>query len=207
LVVGGVSRRITPSAIKRGHWRCDDTNLPGQYFDQETGLHYNYFRDYDPRTGRYVEADPIGLAGGMNLYTYVKGNPINLIDPNGLAGIGGNAYFVGGAEIFYSSSKCCEKGTLYEVEILTVCGGVGIGVSGTLPAAGKAGGVSSRSGCPTTRYYFKHQTDFLLRSVNVQGDKKGPSAGVDIGIYGISTAWSFCSDSVVMKKRLGCCDK
>lgn len=67
----------------------NNLRLPGQYFDRETGLHYNYFRDYDPTTGRYIEADPIGLEGGVNLYTYVGGDPMGQIDPNGLASIGG----------------------------------------------------------------------------------------------------------------------
>lgn len=63
--------------------------FPGQYYDAETGANYNYFRDYDPQTGRYVESDPIGLDGGsMSTYTYVDGNPLTYIDPEGLAGSG-----------------------------------------------------------------------------------------------------------------------
>jgi len=58
--------------------------FPGQYYDQETGLHYNYFRYYDPATGRYLTSDPIGLNGGLNRYLYANGNPVMAIDIDGL---------------------------------------------------------------------------------------------------------------------------
>jgi RHS repeat-associated protein len=58
--------------------------LPGQYYDAETGLFHNNARNYDPVTGRYIQSDLIGLAGGLNTYAYVANNPINWIDPFGL---------------------------------------------------------------------------------------------------------------------------
>jgi len=58
--------------------------LPDQYFDKETNLHYNYFRDYDPSLGRYGESDPIGLKAGLNTYAYVQSQPVSRVDPFGL---------------------------------------------------------------------------------------------------------------------------
>jgi RHS repeat-associated protein len=57
--------------------------FPGQYFDTETGLHYNTSRDYDPTTGRYTESDSIGLAGGVNTYAYVGASPVSFSDALG----------------------------------------------------------------------------------------------------------------------------
>ncbi|MGP7975375.1 RHS repeat-associated core domain-containing protein, partial [Proteus mirabilis] len=56
----------------------------GQYFDKETGLHYNTFRYYAPDLGRFTQQDPIGLAGGINLYAYAP-NPLTWVDPWGWA--------------------------------------------------------------------------------------------------------------------------
>ncbi len=65
----------------------NNLRFPGQYFDSETGLHYNYYRDYNPAIGKYIEADPIGILEGNNhIYTYAANNPIISIDPFGLAG-------------------------------------------------------------------------------------------------------------------------
>jgi RHS repeat-associated protein len=72
-----------------------DLRFPGQQYDAATGLHYNYFRDYEPGTGRYVESDPIGLYGGVSTFGYVSGNALVKFDLYGLAECG--------------STDCCER--------------------------------------------------------------------------------------------------
>ncbi|MBR0568974.1 RHS domain-containing protein, partial [Azoarcus sp. L1K30] len=56
----------------------------GQWLDEESGLYYNRYRYYDPRQGRYVTQDPIGLMGGVNIYSYAACNPLSFVDFNGL---------------------------------------------------------------------------------------------------------------------------
>jgi RHS repeat-associated protein len=96
----GTPRKITNPSTNAVVWRWDpDTfgslapsittitynlRFPGQYYQAETSLMYNYFRDYDPQTGRYVESDPTGLSGGINTYAYAFGNPVTWSDRLGL---------------------------------------------------------------------------------------------------------------------------
>ena len=65
--------------------------FPGQYYDTETGHHYNINRDYNPVTGRYIQSDPIGFKGGVNTYAYAEANPVMKKDEMGLwaSGLGG----------------------------------------------------------------------------------------------------------------------
>ncbi|MDQ1923322.1 RHS repeat-associated core domain-containing protein [Massilia pseudoviolaceinigra] len=108
----GTPRVITRASTNQMVWRWDSSNpfgddapdenpnsqskftcnlrFPGQYYDRETGLYYNYYRHYDPQTGRYIESDPIGLIGGINTYAYVDSDPLGSIDPLGLAKVHGN---------------------------------------------------------------------------------------------------------------------
>ncbi len=76
--------RVNADPDADGKVFVQNLRLPGQYYDTESNTHYNYYRNYDPELGRYLQADPMGISQGMNLYTYANSNPVQYIDPQGL---------------------------------------------------------------------------------------------------------------------------
>jgi RHS repeat-associated protein len=90
--------------------------FPGQSLDRESGLHYNYLRTYDPKSGRYLQSDPIGTAGGINTYNYAANNPISMVDPFGtspiLLAIGGGVSLLLAANIGNAPDPCSTLETM-----------------------------------------------------------------------------------------------
>jgi RHS repeat-associated protein len=78
---GAIPPNVNPAGLGTFEYGL---RFPGQQYDGLMGLHYNYFRDYDPATSRYVESDPIGLRGGANTFAYVMSNPLMQTDMRGL---------------------------------------------------------------------------------------------------------------------------
>lgn len=109
--------------------------FPGQYLDEETNLHYNYFRDYDPVLGRYVESDPIGLSGGINTYGYGMQNALTKKDQYGLATWtlkgatnASLAFGVGATASFLTLESECQDGKVYIVDVTAVGPSAGVGL-------------------------------------------------------------------------------
>jgi RHS repeat-associated protein len=116
--------------------------FPGQYFDAETGLHYNYFRDYEPSAGRYVQSDPMGLDGDIGTFVYVKNRPLSMSDFYGLTpdshqlcmqlGLGvscQSVYGFGQAESLTRVVRCAELGAEKCIAVCALKNFVGINIS------------------------------------------------------------------------------
>ncbi|WP_220814068.1 RHS repeat-associated core domain-containing protein [Pseudomonas paralcaligenes] len=130
----------SPSQDPDGNGLATIVNLrfPGQYYDSESGLHYNYFRDYDPQTGRYVESDPIGLEGGLNTYGYTYQNPINNFDPDGRA-----VWFLG--FLFAGTGTTASTGTGVLLTGTALTGTALVGSSMLMTGSTPTGGSSTAS--------------------------------------------------------------
>jgi RHS repeat-associated protein len=156
--------------------------FPGQYFDEESNLSYNYFRSYSASQGRYSQPDPIGLAGGSNRFHYAGGNPLSHADPLGLATFtltgGGSAVFFGGGEGsvgIYFSNKPNDIG-------IVISGGAGVGANvGPSAQVGYVPGLLSNVSGKTKNY----NASCVIGSGTWMTDPKtGAFAGVSIGPAG-----------------------
>ncbi|KAG8150176.1 hypothetical protein BFF94_028215 [Burkholderia catarinensis] len=116
-----VATRTQPprSAVRSGHQRIarppNPLRFQGQQFDDETGLHYNRLRYYDPQLGRFISEDPIALHGGVNTYQYAP-NPVAYIDPLGLAKGKCVIYWynhIGGATGHYTVKTIAGTGSMH----------------------------------------------------------------------------------------------
>lgn len=106
----GKASIITPAAAASIPTIESNLRLPGQYEDQETGLHYNYRRYYDTQTGRYITQDPIGLSGGLNQYIYAGAYPTGLIDPNGLWAVAFGFNLGPGFQVTFGRDSASDRG-------------------------------------------------------------------------------------------------
>lgn len=171
--------------------------FPGQYFDEESGFHYNYFRDYDPSVGRYLQSDPIGLVGGANTYGYALQNPLRNTDPFGLVSwnctsltMGVSAIIAGGGTIRYKCESECVNGskTISQIEVSYF--GIDIGIEASMIES-RGNEINDRNSIPDSNVFNGEYLETTAvyafgigYGVTAASWNRGQAMGVNHGLVG-----------------------
>jgi RHS repeat-associated protein len=168
-------RHIVSVRVAKGDRYVFDMRFPGQRFDAVTGLFQNGWRDYDPTSGRYVQSDPIGLAGGISTYGYVGSNPYMRVDPHGLDD----------SQCMYNPGACGWSRNPQESNV-----NVGVGAWGNL-LAGFGGAETGAAMDSTGKFCLYHQVcRGVVAGLPVQGEV-GLALGVGTGSIGLGTQTTY----------------
>ena len=179
--------------------------FPGQYYDAESGLHYNYQRYYDPATGRYLRFDPIDLKGGLNLYLYAGADPLNNIDERGESLCGGADVFLGlgGGGVAVCAGICCQNEAKFAYTKSSVKMGAGFGLGADVGGTMALGATDIKGNCPKVACRLEDAVTlgpfgFSLDHQGNTGVAVNSGLGLNLGVFLV------CDFPEL--KYIGCCE-
>ncbi len=191
----------------------NNLRFPGQYFDAETGLHYNWYRYYNSALGRYFRADPIGLEGGINPYVYADNGPIIKVDIKGLRfGFGfGVRFFIIGLSAERLWDTCCKDGKLIRRTIAKNCWSMGVGLSLKLSNKGfspSLGGIKTNEGhCGQREWVVETEHKYGGDLVIYGRDSHSGNKWLPLALGGYYDIFQHCRYTIVSEKKVGCCSE